>query len=90
MNFQQLLPADFAEFASSREQIRTLVQVIGRLKHLADSSVERTHAYARDSEDFGEQLKALGAINMYPTTGGHWMHMQKGFNTLSRFVYYII
>lgn len=66
-----------------------MVQVIGKLKHLADSNVERTHAYARDSEDFGEQLKALGALNTNTAAGGQWLHMQKGFNTLSRFVHFI-
>lgn len=81
---QELLPSDSSEFAASREHIRSLVQIVGRLKHLADSSVERIHSYARDSEDFGVQLKALGAINVNPSASGHWGRMQKGFTTLSR------
>lgn len=81
---KQLLPADFAEFASSREHIRTLVQVVTRLKHLADLNVQRTHDYSRDSEDFGQQLKALAAVNTNLTTSGHWAHMQKGFALISR------
>lgn len=79
-----MLPPDFTEFATSREHIRTLVQIVGRLKQLADSSVERVHMYAKDSEELGTQLKALGVVNINSVTGGHWTHMQKGFTALSR------
>lgn len=81
---QQLLPTDSTEFASSREQIRSLVQIVSRLKQLADSSVDRIHAYARDSEELSAQLKALGAINTNRTTGKSWTSMQKGFGALSK------
>ncbi|KAB0793507.1 hypothetical protein PPYR_13127 [Photinus pyralis] len=81
---KNLLPNDCSEFANNREQVRTLVQVISRLKQLADADVERSQAYARDSEEMANQLKMLAGINPEQLTSGHWKHMQKGFSSLSQ------
>ncbi|KAK4874561.1 hypothetical protein RN001_013921 [Aquatica leii] len=81
---KNLLPNDCSEFATNREQVRLLVQVISRLKQLTDAEIERTQACARDSEDFANQLKALANINPEQLTTGHWKHMQKGFSSLAQ------
>ncbi|RZB41738.1 sorting nexin-8 [Asbolus verrucosus] len=81
---KNLLPADYGEIATSREQIRSLVQVIGKLKLLAEAAVERQNSYARDSEDFAAQLKTLSASNIGQVFGSQWVNMQKGFTAISR------
>jgi sorting nexin-8 len=82
---KNLLPADHGEIASSREQIRSLVQVVGKLKLLAEAAIERQNSYARDSEDFAAQLKILSAAsNIGQVFGSQWGSMQKGFTALSR------
>ncbi|KAF5302528.1 hypothetical protein FQR65_LT00900 [Abscondita terminalis] len=81
---KNLLPNDCSEFASNREQVRLLVQVISRLKQLTDAEIDRTQACARDSEDLANQLKSLANINPEQLTTGHWKHMQKGFSSLAQ------
>ena len=81
---KNLLPADHGEIASSREQIRSLVQVIGKLKLLAEADIERQNSYAKDSEDFAAQLKILSASSIGQIFGSQWTSMQKGFTALSR------
>lgn len=81
---KNLLPNDYSEIATSREQIRSLVQVVGKLKLLADAAIERQNSYAKDSEDFAEQLRALSALNIGQVFGSQWSNMQKGFTALSR------
>lgn len=81
---KNFLPNDCSEFATNREQVRLLVQVISRLKQLADADVERSQAYSRDSEEMANQLKMLAGINPEQLTSGHWKHMQRGFSTLAQ------
>lgn len=84
---KNLLPADHGEIASNREQIRSLVQVIGKMKLLAENATERQNSYARDSEDFAAQLKILSASSIGQVFGSQWGSMQKGFTAISRYVY---
>lgn len=80
---QELLPANHAEFANNREQIRTLVNIIGKIKYLTDSSVERAQAAAHDASELHTQLKLLGSIHMGHVSD-NWSTMQKGFSAISR------
>lgn len=73
-----------SEFASSREHVRTLVHIVGRLKQLSDAEVERKQAFARDMLDFGNQLKTLGNDqNCHPKIET-WQEMRKGFYSVSK------
>lgn len=80
---QSLLPSDCSEFATNREQVRLLVQVVSKLKQLTDAEIERRQAYARDAEELAHQLKILGGVNPDQLANKHWRHMQKGFSALS-------
>ncbi|XP_017780394.1 PREDICTED: sorting nexin-8-like [Nicrophorus vespilloides] len=82
-NSKHLIPNECTEFAANREQVRTLVQIIGKLKYLADAEVERAQCRAKDAEDLAAQLKALGSINIGNVATGSWTGMQKGFVTIS-------
>lgn len=81
---KELLPSECSEFATNREQVRTLVQIVGKIKQLADSYVERSFACARDSEELATQLKSLGSTNAAQASNGKWHNMQKGFTAISK------
>lgn len=82
---KDLIPMETgSEFATSREQVRNLVQAVGRLKQLADAGVERTQAYARDMSELGNQLKALGNDQTNHPRNGTWNEMKKGFNAIAK------
>ncbi|KAK9681210.1 PX domain [Popillia japonica] len=83
-NAKDYLPKDCSEFASNREQVRSLVHIIGKMKLLADSDVERGLACAKDTEVLSHQFKALGTINIGQISSTKWPIMQKGFTDISR------
>lgn len=83
---KDLIPMDSTEFAASREQVRSLVQIVGRLKQLADAGVERTQAYARDMIELGNQLKCLGNEQQSQQKCGIWNEMKKGFKVIAKYV----
>ncbi|CAH0563473.1 unnamed protein product [Brassicogethes aeneus] len=85
-NAKDLLPADYSQIASSREQIRLLVQVVGKLKYLTEKSVERQQTFAKDAEDLSEQLRTLSTSNVGQSSSfiKHWGDMQQGFGLISR------
>lgn len=66
--------------------MKSLVQIVSRLKQLADASVERGEASARDAEDFVNQLKALGTADTDRFATSTWKQMQKGFSAISEYV----
>lgn len=75
-----------SEFATSREHVRSLVLIVGRLKQLVDAGVERTQAYARDMMEFGNQLKALGSEQLNHPRISSWQEMKKGFGAVARYI----
>lgn len=82
-----LLPSN-AAIAASREPIKALVQIVGRLKYLAESVVEQQTSCAHDTHDMAEQLRMLSALNV-ELEGQRWSGMQKGFTVISRFVFFL-
>jgi len=72
-----------SEFASSREHVRALVHIVGRLKQLSDADVERTQAYARDMQELGNQLKTLGSDQTNHPRFDTWREMKKGFGMVA-------
>lgn len=82
---KDLIPMDSgSEFASNREQVRSLVLIVGRLKQLADAGVERTQAYARDMIELGNQFKCLGNEQPIQQKTGIWNEMKKGFSAVAK------
>lgn len=83
---KDLLPSDHGQIAANSQNIRTLVNIIGKLKHLCESDIERQSASGRDLEDYALQLKALSALNI--THGQdfieNWGEMQRGFSLFAR------
>lgn len=80
-NSRNLLPSESEEIAS-RDQIRTLVNVVDRLKTLVEEGIDRQTNYSKDSKDFASQLKTLSDLNIGPL-GSKWGCMQKGFSLIS-------
>ncbi|KAK9885194.1 hypothetical protein WA026_010700 [Henosepilachna vigintioctopunctata] len=82
-NAKSLLPVDYAEI-TNRDQIRTLIQVISRLKFLAKEDIERQSSYAKDSEDLASVLKTLSVLNIDHTYIEKWSHIQRGLTIISQ------
>ncbi|XP_022905142.1 sorting nexin-8-like [Onthophagus taurus] len=82
-NSKELVPKDNTEFASNREQVKTLVNIISKIKNIADSNVERFHNYSKDNDVLSTQLKCLGAVNL-GQSGSNWSQMQRGFTAISK------
>ncbi|EGI67917.1 Sorting nexin-8 [Acromyrmex echinatior] len=87
---KELMPPEtLTEFANSRDQIRLILLGISRLKHIADSLAIRSHNYAVDMAELGNQLSTLAA-EQHGTgtwvTGGSslWQDMKKGFHVISK------
>ncbi|KAL6262228.1 sorting nexin-8-like isoform X1 [Pogonomyrmex barbatus] len=87
---KELMPPEtLTEFANSRDQIRVILLGISRLKHIADSLAIRSHNYAVDMAELGNQLSTLAA-EQHGTgtwiTGGSslWQDMKKGFHVISK------
>ncbi|KYQ56563.1 Sorting nexin-8 [Trachymyrmex zeteki] len=87
---KELMPPEtLTEFANSRDQIRMILLGISRLKHIADSLAIRSHNYAVDMAELGNQLSTLAA-EQHGTgtwvTGGSslWQDMKKGFHVISK------
>lgn len=80
------MPADCAQIAASREKVRLLVQVIGKLKQLTERSVERQLNFSRDAEDLSEQLRVLSTSNVGQNHSfcEQWNNMKSGFALMSR------
>lgn len=81
--FQSLLPADNTEI-TSREQIKTLIQVVAQLKFLAEGAIERKNNYGKDSDDLAGLLKTLNSLHIDRTYVANWSNMQKGFGIISQ------
>ncbi|CAG9767171.1 unnamed protein product [Ceutorhynchus assimilis] len=75
---KELLPSDNSQIAINRENIRTLVNIVGRLKQNVDSLVEQCHLSARDIEDMSSQLKNVSGMNI----GTHWSNFASMSNEL--------
>lgn len=58
--------------------------IVGKIKHLVDSEVDRMQSSAHDFDDMGSQLKALGSVNTGYASIGQWNKMQTGFTAISR------
>ncbi|XP_072382881.1 sorting nexin-8-like [Diabrotica undecimpunctata] len=85
-NAKELLPPEHSQIAVNSQNIRTLVNVVGKMKQLTEANVERHNSAGRDFEEFINQLKSLSALNLDPGQANleNWSGMQKGFNVLSR------
>ncbi|CAG9865278.1 unnamed protein product [Phyllotreta striolata] len=85
-NAKDLLPPEYGRMAVNSQNIRTLVNVIGKLKHLIDRNLERHITAGRDLEDFTEQLKTLSTLDVEQAQNNllNWNAMQKGFRVIAR------
>ncbi|XP_015608090.1 sorting nexin-8 isoform X2 [Cephus cinctus] len=87
---KELVPQEtLTEFANSRDQIRTILMGISRLKTIADCLAIRSHGYAVDMAELGNQLSNLAAEPHSTSswvTGGStiWQDMKKGFHVISK------
>uniref|UniRef100_A0A1B6MBK3 PX domain-containing protein n=1 Tax=Graphocephala atropunctata TaxID=36148 RepID=A0A1B6MBK3_9HEMI len=87
---KDLVPADCtSEFATSREQIRVILQGVTRIKLIAENFAARSHAYADDMGELASQLNKLaaepGGSSAWATGGNNtWLNMKKGFNLISK------
>lgn len=81
-----MLPADHGQMAANSQNIRNLVNVIGKLKHLSEESVERQNSEGRDLDEFALQLKTLSTLHVEQnqTSVQNWVEMQRGFAAVSR------
>ncbi|KAL3274474.1 hypothetical protein HHI36_015858 [Cryptolaemus montrouzieri] len=80
---KSLLPSDYTEI-TNRDQVRTLIQVVSRLKFLAEEAIERQNNYGKDSQDLAALLKTLSALSIDHAYVGRWSDMQKGFGVISQ------
>ncbi|XP_075230671.1 sorting nexin-8-like [Lycorma delicatula] len=87
---KDLVPGEtHTEFATSREQLRIILNGVNRIKQIADVISLRTHGYAEDMSELGTQLTYL-ATESGPTshwaTGGNslWPDIQKGLGVISK------
>ncbi|XP_054282836.1 sorting nexin-8-like [Macrosteles quadrilineatus] len=87
---KELVPADStSEFATSREQIRVILQGVSRIKQIAENFATRSYAYADDVGELASQLNKLAVEpggNSEWATGGNstWTNMKRGFSLISR------
>lgn len=87
---KELVPSDtHSEFATSREQIRVILNGVSRIKQIADVFALRSHGYAADMAELGNQLTALalepGGASSWATGGNTtWADMKKGFSIISK------
>ncbi|XP_049853020.1 sorting nexin-8-like isoform X4 [Schistocerca gregaria] len=82
-------PETHSEFATSRDQIRIILNGVVRLKQIADAMALRSHGYAADMAELGSQLTALAGEphgSSSWATGGNpvWADMKKGFHVISK------
>lgn len=82
-----MLPSDYSQLAANSQNIRTLVNVIGKLKHISEENVERQNATGRDLEEFAVQLNTLSGLNIEQNQNSlkNWSELQKGLSILSRY-----
>ncbi|XP_066246179.1 sorting nexin-8-like isoform X1 [Euwallacea similis] len=80
---KELLPADNGQIAISRDNIRSLVNIVVRLKQDVESLVEQSHASSRDIEDISAQLQNIGSMNSQQFME-NWDSVQKNFAGMSR------
>lgn len=82
-----MLPSDYGQLAANSQNIRTLVNVIGKLKHISEENVERKNAMGRDLEEFSVQLNTLSSLNIEQNQNyiQNWSELQKGLAILSRY-----
>nr|CAI5853596.1 unnamed protein product [Callosobruchus analis] len=83
---KNLLPPNYTQQAVNSQNIRTLVNVIGKLKQLAEDCVERQNVCSRQFEDFSAQMKILSTLDIGEGQSciSNWLDMQKGFNIMAK------
>lgn len=86
-----MLPSDYGQLAENSQNIRMLVNVIGKLKHISEENVERQNLMGRDLEEFALQLNTLSGFNIEQNQNymKNWSELQKGLAILSRYIIYI-
>lgn len=70
----------------SRENIRALVNIVGRLKQDVESLVKQCQVSARDIEDISNQLKNISSMDVGSSQHfvDNWSSVQRSFNGMSR------
>ncbi|XP_057667042.1 sorting nexin-8-like [Diorhabda carinulata] len=83
---KELLPPEYSQMAVNSQNIRTLVNVIGKMKHLTEENVERCNSSGRDFDELINQIKILSTLNIERAQNSieNWGDMQKGFDIMSR------
>ncbi|CAH1977901.1 unnamed protein product [Acanthoscelides obtectus] len=83
---KNLLPPNHSQQAFNSQNIRTLVNVIGKLKQLAEDNVERQNVSSRQCDDFSAHIKILSTLDIGEGKSciSNWGDMQKGFNVIAR------
>ncbi|ERL88422.1 hypothetical protein D910_05808 [Dendroctonus ponderosae] len=80
------LPADNGQIAVSRENIRSLVNIVGRLKQNAESLVTQSQESAINIEDISTQLKNMSVMNVGSSQNfiENWSNVQRCFDGMSK------
>ncbi|KAG5873213.1 hypothetical protein JTB14_005668 [Gonioctena quinquepunctata] len=83
---KELIPPDYGQIAVNSQNIRNLINVIGKLKHLTDENVERHSAAGRDFDEFLTQLKTLSTLEVEQPEShlDNWRRFQNGIEIVSR------
>lgn len=82
---KDLVPSENGQIASNRECIRSLVNVIGRLKLDIESLISHNHDTAREIEDISMQLKHISSMNIGSDQHfvENWGNVQRNFDVTS-------
>nr|XP_023026127.1 sorting nexin-8-like isoform X1 [Leptinotarsa decemlineata] len=83
---KELLPPDYSQLAVSSQNLRNLVNIVSKIKHLTDENVERLTSAGRDLEELLTQINNLSTIDIEQTQSHleDWRQMQRGFSIMSR------
>ncbi|XP_019758952.1 sorting nexin-8 isoform X1 [Dendroctonus ponderosae] len=83
---KEWLPADNGQIAVSRENIRSLVNIVGRLKQNAESLVTQSQESAINIEDISTQLKNMSVMNVGSSQNfiENWSNVQRCFDGMSK------
>ncbi|KAJ8951556.1 hypothetical protein NQ318_020430 [Aromia moschata] len=83
---KELLPSEHGQIAVNSQNIRTLVNIVGKLKQLTDASIDRQSEAGRHLDEFSSQLKTLSTLNITQgqTIIENWSETQREINSIAR------
>lgn len=87
--YQEYIPTDIQQqLSSGREFVHQLEESCGRLRDVAERTVNRLVQYATDMQTVSTELRSLANLNNQTTTWATgrsttWSHLKKGFHSVS-------